>query len=94
MASMGKFLEDSGIAEALYKSGAFLQGATETSIMKGGDYVVGKNGMNLIAEVINRLQYEAFLENETYNMIKGFLNEEEIDFAISQTYDTEIRKEN
>ena len=35
MASMGKFLEDSGIAEALYKSGAFLQGATETSIMKG-----------------------------------------------------------
>ena len=54
--------------------------------------------MNLIAEVINRLQYEAFLENETYDMIKGFLNEEEIDFAmsavISQTYNTEIRKEN
>ena len=35
--AMEKFLDQSGISKALYKSAAFLKGAAETNIMKGGD---------------------------------------------------------
>ena len=39
IAAIGKFLDQSGISKALYKSAAFLKGTAETSIMKGGDYI-------------------------------------------------------
>ena len=61
LAATGKFLEHSGITKALYKSKVFLKSAAETNIMKGGDYVQGKDGMGIIAEVMMRLQYEVYL---------------------------------
>ena len=45
IAANEKFLD-----QALYKSAAFLKGKAETSIMKGGDYSYGKDGMSVIAE--------------------------------------------
>ena len=39
VAVTGKFQEVTGFTKDLYKLGAFLKGATETSLMKGGDYV-------------------------------------------------------
>ena len=42
IAALGKFPDQSGISNALYKYAAFLKGTAETSIMKGGDYIYGK----------------------------------------------------
>lgn len=78
VAGMGKFLEHSGITKALYKSGAFLKGAAETSVMKGGDYIYGKDGMSVIAETMTRLQFETFKESEDYNVCNMSINHEDI----------------
>ena len=83
MAAIGTFLEPSGIAKALYKSGVFLKGAAETNVMKGGDYVQGKDGMGIIAEVMTMLQYEVFEKSETFNLHQSFINMDEIEHDIS-----------
>ena len=83
IAAMGKFLDQSGISKALYKSAAFLKGTAETSIMKGGDYILyGKDGMSVIAEAMTRLKFEAFEKSESYCSNEGFINIEEIEHTI------------
>ena len=92
MAAIGKFLEPSGITEALYKSGVYLMGAAENNIMKGLDYVQGKDGMAIIAELMTRLQYEGFQGDELFLPRKCFINMDEIkhdfDNVASYTYTT------
>ena len=82
IAAMGKFLDQSGISKALYKSAAFLKGTEETSIMKGGDYIHGKDGMSVIAEAMTRLKFEAFEKSDLYCSKEGFINIEEIEHTI------------
>ena len=65
-AALGKFLQPSGITEALINSGVFGKGVAESSFMKGGDYVQSREGMNIISEAITILQYEAFLKSDVF----------------------------
>ena len=80
---MGKFLNQSGIPKALYKSAAFLKGTAKTSIMKGGDYIYGTDGKSVIAEAMTRLKFEAFKQSESYCLNEGFINIEEIEHTIA-----------
>ena len=50
IACLGKYLSKSGIDLALIESGVFGQGVVEASVMQGGHYVKGKEGMAMIAE--------------------------------------------
>ena len=52
IAAIGKFLEPSGITDALAKSGAFGKGVAETNVMMDKDYVQGKEGMGIMAEAM------------------------------------------
>ena len=83
IAAMEKVIDQSGISKALYKSAAFLKGTAETSIMKGGDYIYGKDGMSVIAEAKTRLKFEAFGQSELYCLNEGFIDIEEIDYTIA-----------
>lgn len=65
-AAMGKYLEPSGITQALSNSGVFGKGVAESSVMKGGDYVQAKDGMSIISEAIAILQYEEFLQSASF----------------------------
>ena len=78
IAAIGKFLDHSGISKALYKSAAYLKGTAETSIMKVGDYIYGKDGMSVIAEAMTRLKFEEFEKSVSYYSNEGFINIEEI----------------
>ena len=66
MGAIGKWLNPSGIGEALKKSGVFAADVALSSVLKGGDYMKAKDGINMIAESILRLQYEAFLESDEF----------------------------
>ena len=82
-AAIGKFLDQSGISKALDKSTAFLKGTAESSIMKGGDYIYGKDGMSVIAEAMTRLKFEALEQSESYCLNEGFINTKEIEHTIA-----------
>ena len=72
-AAMENFVGQSGISKALYNSSAFLKGTAETSIMKGGDYTYGKDGISFIADAMTRLKFEAFEQSELYCLNEGFI---------------------
>ena len=65
------------------KSGVFTADVALSSVQKGGDYIKAKDGMNLIAEAILRLQYEAFLESDEFILCK-----EEIEQISNKVYET------
>ena len=93
IAAIGKFLEPSGITDALIKSGEFGKGAAETNVMMGKDYIQGKEGMGVIVEAITLLQYKAFQNNESFDTILGTGEiEQDIENVKDLLYSTE--KEN
>ena len=59
------------------------KGTAQNSIMKGGDYIYGKDGMSVIAEAMKRLKFEAFEQSESYCLNEGFINIEEIEHIIA-----------
>ena len=63
---IGKFLQPSGIADALVAAGLFGRGVVESSVLKGGDYVKSREAYSVIAETILFLQFEEFKSSELY----------------------------
>ena len=84
MGAIGKWFTPSGIGEALKKSGFFTADVALPSVLKGGDHIKAKNGMNLIAEAILLLQYEAFLESDEFILCKEEIDLKQIGFNIEQ----------
>ena len=85
MGAIGKWLNASGIGEALTNSGVFTQGAAK-SVLQGGDYVKAKDGMNIIAEAITLLQFKAFLKSEDYELKKNDLGLEDIKYDMDEVF--------
>ena len=69
IAGIGSFLSTSGITEALVNSGVYGKGVAESSVMKGTDYVKGKEGMTIIAEAMTALQYTEFKKSEQFKIL-------------------------
>ena len=65
IAAMEKFLDQSGISKALYKSAAFLKGTA--------DYIDGNDGMSVIVEAMTRLKFKVFEQSELYCLNEGFI---------------------
>ena len=61
---LGKYLNVSGIDKAMIESGVFGKGVVESSAMDGGHYIKGKDGMTLIAEVMDTFLFKQFLVEE------------------------------
>ena len=57
---------------------AMEKGTSENSIIKGEDYIFGKDGMSVIAEAMKRLKFEAFEQSDSYCLNEGFINIEEL----------------
>ena len=76
---LGKFLGISGIDHAMVESMVFGKGVVEGSVMNGGDYVKGKSGMALVAEVMNTFLFKQFIEEEVQsdNELQDILEEVE-----------------
>ena len=90
MGAIGKWLNPSGIGEALKKSGVFAADVALSSVLKGGDYMKAKDGINIIAESILRLQYEAFLESDEFILCKEEIDLDGIEFDIVQQVLTKV----
>ena len=90
MGTIGKCLNPSGIGEALKKSGVFAADVALSSVLKGGDYMKAKDGINMIAESILRLQYEAFLESDEFILCKEEIDLDGIEFDIVQQVLTKV----
>ena len=92
MGAIGKWLNPSGIGEALKKSGVFADDVALSSVLKGGDYMKAKDGINMIAESITilRLQYEAFLESDEFILCKEEIDLDGIEFDIVQQVLTKV----
>ena len=90
MGAIGKWLNPSGIGEALKKSGVFAADVALSSVLKGGDYMKAKDGINMIAESILRLQYEAFLESDEFILCKEEIDLDGIEFDIVQQVLTNV----
>lgn len=78
-AAAGTFLQQSGITDALVNSGVYGKGVAEASVMKGGDYIKAKEGMGIIAETMEHMQYESFLRSELYEVNKTIINPDELE---------------
>ena len=61
LAAIGKFLEITGINQALSESRVFGPDIVDKKVMSGKHYVKSKDGMALIAEVMNTLILKQFL---------------------------------
>lgn len=69
---LGSYLEKSGIKEVFVEQEVFGPGVVN-SVMNGGHYVRGKRGMSLLAESMERLQFQAFMQqcdNRTLENLK------------------------
>ena len=84
MGPIGKWLNPSGIGESLKKSGVFAADVALSSVLKGGDYMKAKDGINMIAESILRLQYEAFLESDEFILCKEEIDLDDREYDIAQ----------
>ena len=51
----------------------FGNGVVESSVMNGGHYIKGKEGMSLIAEVFNVLLFKQFLVKECSSTMDGLV---------------------
>lgn len=56
---MGMHIKDSGVFEALVETEVFCPKVVE-SALHGNDYSRGVRGMSIIAEAIQRIQYQQF----------------------------------
>ena len=90
MGAIGKWLNPSGIGEALKKSRVFAADVVLSSVLKGGDYMKAKDGINMIAESILRLQYEYFLESDEFILCKEEIDLDGIEFDIVQQVLTKV----
>ena len=60
LASIGKYLEDSG-AESIFVETEIFGPNTVKAVMSGGHYVRAKRGIRLLSEALNQLRLEQFL---------------------------------
>ena len=63
------------------------KGVAESDVMKGGDYIKGKEGMGIIGEVMTTLQFKAFQESETFQLYVNFLSMDDIEQDLNSVRD-------
>ena len=67
IACLGKYLYFIGIDLALVETETYGKSVVEKDVMKGGNYVKGKEGMNIIAEAISLLLFKQFKQERSNN---------------------------
>lgn len=65
IACCGAYLRETGIDSVLVENGVYGPGNVQ-SVLSGGNYIRGKRGMLLIAEVLYQLQIEVFESSESF----------------------------